>query len=136
MKLLKLLSIPVGFAIVKSITKRIDDQPKVTPKKVVPEGFTLGPAAGKQDFNIIGESFALVESLQPKSTVTGAVARPIAPLVPDFSKVETAIGKLDFTGFDASKFPKIGDISSLDFQTGLFDPAVQERLKSFKPGMK
>ena len=136
MKLIELLAIPVGFAIVKSITKRIDDQPKVTPKKVVPEGFTLGPAAGKQDFNIIGESFALVESLQPKSTVTGAVARPIAPLVPDFSKVDTAISKLDFSGFDPSKFPKIGDISSLNFQTGLFDPAVQERLRSFKPGMK
>ena len=136
MKLLELLAIPVGFAIVKSITKRIDDQPKVTPKKVIPKGFTLGPAAGKQDFNIIGESFALVESLQPKSTVTGAVARPIAPLVPDFSKVDTAISKLDFSGFDSSKFPKIGDISSLDFQTGLFDPAVQERLRSFKPGMK
>ena len=136
MKLLELLAIPVGFAIVRSITKRVEEQPKVTPKEVVPTGFTLGPAAGKQDFNIIGESFALVESLQPKSTVTGAVARPIAPLVPDFSKVETAISKLDFTPFDVSKFPKLGDISTLDFQTGLFDPAVQERLRSFKPGMK
>ena len=49
MKIVELLAIPVGFAIVKSITKRIDDQPKVTPKEVVPTGFTLGPAAASMD---------------------------------------------------------------------------------------
>ena len=49
MKLLELLSIPVGFAIVRSITKRIDEEPKVTPKEVVPAGFTLGPAAKSMD---------------------------------------------------------------------------------------
>ena len=49
MKLLELLAIPVGFAIVRSITKRVEEQPKVTPKEVVPTGFTLGPAAASMD---------------------------------------------------------------------------------------
>ena len=49
MKLLELLAIPVGFAIVRSITKRVEEEPKVTPKKVVPTGFTLGPAAASMD---------------------------------------------------------------------------------------
>ena len=44
-----MLAIPVGFAIVRSITKRVEDQPKVTPKEVVPTGFTLGPAAASMD---------------------------------------------------------------------------------------
>ena len=49
MKLIELLAIPVGFAIVRSITKRVEEQPKVTPKEVVPTGFTLGPAAASMD---------------------------------------------------------------------------------------
>jgi len=49
MKLIELLAIPVGFAIVRSITKRVEEQPKVTPKEVVPTGFTLGPAAASMN---------------------------------------------------------------------------------------
>ena len=49
MKLIELLAIPVGFAIVRSITKRVEEQPKVTPKEVVPTGFTVGPAASSMD---------------------------------------------------------------------------------------
>ena len=49
MRLVELLAIPVGFAIVRSIAKRVEDQPKVTPKEVVPTGFTLGPAAASMD---------------------------------------------------------------------------------------
>ena len=44
-----MLAIPVGFAIVRSITKRVEEQPKVTPKEVVTTGFTLGPAAASMD---------------------------------------------------------------------------------------
>tara|TARA_R110001599_G_scaffold27234_1_gene95858 strand:+ start:821 stop:1162 length:342 start_codon:yes stop_codon:yes gene_type:complete len=47
MKLVELLAIPVGFALVRSITKNIKDEP--APKKIVPTGFTLGPAAGSMD---------------------------------------------------------------------------------------
>jgi len=47
MKIVELLAIPIGFALVKSITKNIKDEP--APKKIVPTGFTLGPAAGSMD---------------------------------------------------------------------------------------
>ena len=49
-KLVALLSIPVGFALVRSITKSIDKEP--TPTQVEPlikNGFTLGPAAASMD---------------------------------------------------------------------------------------
>ncbi len=44
------LAIPIGFAVVRSLTKEIKDEP--APKPVVPQGFTLGPAAPKMDFNL------------------------------------------------------------------------------------
>ena len=47
MKIVELLAIPIGFALVKSITKNIKDEP--AQKKIVPTGFTLGPAAGSMD---------------------------------------------------------------------------------------
>jgi len=47
MKIVELLAIPIGFALVRSITKNIKDEP--APKKIVPTGFTLGPAAGSMD---------------------------------------------------------------------------------------
>ena len=56
MKLLELLAIPVGFAIVRSITKRIEEEPVVTPPEpVIP---TTGPAGPSiEDFKLIPESF-------------------------------------------------------------------------------
>jgi len=56
MKLLELLAIPVGFAIVRSITKRVEEQPTVTPPEpVIP---TTGPAGPSiEDFKLIPESF-------------------------------------------------------------------------------
>ena len=47
MRLTELLAIPIGFALVRSITKNIKDEP--APKKIVPTGFTLGPAAASMD---------------------------------------------------------------------------------------
>ena len=58
MKIVELLAIPIGFALVKSITKNIKDEP--APKDIIPkqEGFTLGPAGPAiTDFKIIPESF-------------------------------------------------------------------------------
>jgi hypothetical protein len=51
MKIVELLAIPIGFALVRSITKNIKDEP--APKKIVPTGFTLGPAAGSMDIKPI-----------------------------------------------------------------------------------
>ena len=138
MKLVELLAIPVGFAIVRSITKRVEEQPKVTPEKVVPEGFTLGPAAGIQDFNIIGESFGLVESLQPKSTITGAgptrklgFGTDVVPFFPEGAGDPSALKPLEGLAGLKPIIPVTG--LPTDFQTGFFDPGVQERLKTFKP---
>jgi len=50
MKIVELLAIPIGFALVRSITKSIDKEP--TPAQVEPlikNGFTLGPAAASMD---------------------------------------------------------------------------------------
>jgi len=135
-KLVELLAIPVGFAIVRSITKSVEAKPVVTPEPLIPEGFTLGPAAGKQDFNIIGESFALVESLQPKSTITGAgptrklgFGTDVVPFFPegagDPSLLKPVAGLAGLKGL-----PDFSGISSLNFQTGIFDPAVQARLRA------
>ena len=51
MKIVELLAIPIGFALVRSITKNIKDEP--APKKIIPTGFTLGPAAGSMDIKPI-----------------------------------------------------------------------------------
>ena len=51
MKLVELLAIPVGFALVRSITKSIDKEPKAKVTPILPKdkGFTLGPAAASMD---------------------------------------------------------------------------------------
>ena len=51
MKIVELLAIPIGFALVRSITKNVKDEP--APKDILPKqkGFTLGPAGGT-GFNI------------------------------------------------------------------------------------
>ena len=51
MKIVELLAIPIGFALVRSITKSVKDEPAAKP--IVPKqtGFTLGPAGGT-GFNI------------------------------------------------------------------------------------
>ena len=49
MKLVELLAIPIGFALVKSITKNIDKQPGPKQPGSKQLGFTLGPAAASMD---------------------------------------------------------------------------------------
>ena len=50
MKLVELLAIPVGFALVRSITKSIDKEPPLTQvEPLIKNGFTLGPAAASMD---------------------------------------------------------------------------------------
>ena len=91
MKLVELLAIPVGFAIVKSITKRVEEEPKVAPKEVVPTGFTLGPTTPSMDITPLIPKGAFeitpkqLEAFTPDRKVTipafepGAlIAQPIA----------------------------------------------------------
>ena len=94
MKIVELLAIPVGFAIVKSITKRIDDQPKVTPKEVVPTGFTLGPAAASMDIKpLIPEgAFKItptqLEAFTPDRKVTIPTFDPTLPIAKPIKEVK------------------------------------------------
>ena len=137
-KLIALLSIPVGFALVRSITKNVVDEP--APKPLVPkqEGFTLGPAAGSMDIAQLFPTGKITVGLPglgggtliPGGARSGGPSKPVGAdvVIPFFPK---QTGET-FTGvkIDPTKFPKIGNIKDLNFQTGLFDPAVQARLRA------
>jgi len=137
-KLVALLSIPVGFALVRSITKNVVDEP--APKPLVPkqEGFTLGPAAGSMDIAPLFPTGKITVGLPglgggttiPGGARSGGPSKPVGAdvVIPFFPK---QTGET-FTGvkIDPTKFPKIGNIKDLNFQTGLFDPAVQARLRA------
>jgi len=137
-KLIALLSIPVGFALVRSITKNVVDEP--APKPLVPkqEGFTLGPAAGSMDIAPLFPTGKITVGLPglgggtliPGGARSGGPSKPVGAdvVIPFFPK---QTGET-FTGvkIDPTKFPKIGNIKDLNFQTGLFDPAVQARLRA------
>ena len=90
MKIVELLAIPIGFALVKSITKNIKDEP--APKKIVPTGFTLGPAAGSMDIKpIIPEgAFKItptqLEAFTPERKVTIPKYDPGVPVAQPIAK--------------------------------------------------
>jgi hypothetical protein len=86
MKLVELLAIPVGFALVRSITKNVKDEP--APKDIIPKqtGFTLGPAAASMDIApIIPEgAFKItptqLEAFTPDRKVTVPTYDPSVPV--------------------------------------------------------
>ena len=84
MKIVELLAIPIGFALVRSITKNIKDEP--APKKIIPTGFTLGPAAGSMDIKpIIPENAFKItptqlEAFTPERKVTIPTFDPTLPI--------------------------------------------------------
>ena len=90
MKIVELLAIPIGFALVRSITKNIDDEPAAKPILPKDKGFTLGPAAASMDikpiipegaFKITQEQLAAFDPLKPVTRPafdpTALVAQPI-----------------------------------------------------------
>mgnify|MGYP005838510465 CR=1 FL=1 len=121
-----LLVIPVGLAIVKAAVDKIEDDksgltPFIPPAPVTP----VTP----------------IVPLIPTFTEPQPVTPPPPDPGPSKFRIEIPEGVIPFfpeqTGvppkgvnIDPTKFPKIGDISSLNFQTGLFDPAVQARLRA------
>jgi hypothetical protein len=87
MKIVELLAIPIGFALVRSITKNIDDEPAAKPILPKDKGFTLGPAAGSMDikpiipegaFKITQEQLA---AFDPGRAVTIPTFDPTLPIV-------------------------------------------------------
>ena len=137
-KLVALLSIPIGFALVRSITKNVVDEPASKPLVPKQEGFTLGPAAGSMDIAPLFPTGKITIGLPglgggttiPGGARSGGPSKPVGAdvVIPFFPK---QTGET-FTGvkIDPTKFPKIGNIKDLNFQTGLFDPAVQARLRA------
>jgi len=146
-KLVELLAIPVGFALVRSLTKSIEDEPAAKPILPKDKGFTLGPKGGSMDIAPLfpdGFFFSLpglggTKPTTPRIKHTGpttkfGVGTDVVPFFPkgagDPSLLKPVAGLAGL-----KDIPKI-DISKIKpnaFTTGLFDPGVQERLKTFKP---
>ena len=74
-KLAALVAIPLGLLALKRLQKEFPDDP--TPKKLVPEGFTLGPAGTNMD---IAPLFP--EGLQLTTKIPGGAAKATGPTVP------------------------------------------------------
>ena len=135
-KLQTALAIPIALFALKAITKSVTDTK--TPSKLIPEGFTMGPAGTDMDIAPLFPTGKITVGLPglgggttiPGGARSGGPAKPIGAdvVIPFFPK---QTGKT-FTGvkIDPTKFPKIGNIKDLNFQTGLFDPAVQARLRA------
>ena len=74
-KLAALVAIPLGLLALKRLQKQFPDDP--TPKKLVPEGFTLGPSGTNMD---IAPLFP--EGLQLTTRIPGGAAKATGPTVP------------------------------------------------------
>jgi hypothetical protein len=122
-KLGALVAIPLGLFAIKQLQKQFPDEKD--PKPVITES-------------------VFPEKLQLTPLIPGGAAKatgPTVPLgmgtdvVPFFPKSAETAGK-EFAAKDPfaglKDLPKFGDISSLNFQTGLFDPEVQARLRARK----
>jgi len=137
-KLAALVAIPLGLFALKRLQKEFPDDP--TPKKLVPEGFTLGPAGTNMD---IAPLFP--EGLQLTTRIPGGAAKATGPtvrlgmdtdVVPFFP--DTAAGAAEeFAAkkpFEFGVFPKI-DLSQIKpgtFTSGIFDPEYQAKLRNLK----
>jgi len=126
-KLIALLSIPVGFALVRSITANVkDDKSGLTP---------FIPSAPDTPTTIVPliptfDKPRAVIPLPPAPTKFKVdIPEGVVPFFPkgagDPSLLKPVAGLAGLAGL-----PKFGDISKLNFQTGLFDPAVQARLRA------
>jgi len=135
-KLAALVAIPLGLLALKRLQKEFPDTPK-------PVGFTMGPAGTDLSIPIFPDPGPTGFNIFELNKIPGGAAKATGPtvrlgmdtdVVPFFP--DTAAGAAEeFAAkkpFEFGVFPKIGDISSLDFQTGLFDPEVQARLRAQK----
>ena len=137
-KLAALVAIPLGLLALKRLQKEIPDDP--TPKKLVPEGFTLGPAGTNMD---IAPLFP--EGLQLTTRIPGGAAKATGPTVPlgmgtdavPFFPDTAAGAAAEFAAkkpFEFGVFPKI-DLSLIKpgtFTSGIFDPEYQAKLRNLK----
>jgi hypothetical protein len=131
-KLQTALAIPIALFALKAITKSVTDTE--TSSKLIPEGFTMGPAGTNMD---IAPLFP-TGKLELTTTIPGGAAKatgPTVPLgmgtdvVPDFGFVE-GISTLDFSGLAGLKdLPK--------FDPGALPPGgIKFDLATLLQGMK
>ena len=137
MKLVELLAIPVGFAIVRSLTKRVDEEPVVTPEPLIPEGLSVGPAGGT-GFDIAPLFPTGKLELTTRQTTgikhTGpttkfGVGTDVVPFFPEGAGDPSLLKPVAGLAGLKPIIPVTG-LPTNFFQTGIFDPAVQARLRA------
>jgi len=135
-KLVELLAIPVGFALVRSITKRVEAEPVVTPEPLIPEGFTLGPKGGSMDIAPLFPTGKLELTTRLSTGVkhTGpttkfGVGTDVVPFFPKGAGDPSALKPVAGLAGVKPIIPVTG-LPTNFFQTGIFDPAVQARLRA------
>ena len=136
------LAIPIALFALKAFTKAIPETK--TPTKPATTGFTLGPAGTDMDIAPLFPDGLFVSlpglggtrPTGPTRKATGpttkfGVGTDVVPFFPKGAGDPSLLKPLE--GLAGLKdLPKFGDISSLNFQTGLFDPKVQARLRAQK----
>jgi len=135
-KLVELLAIPVGFAIVRSLTKSVEAKPVVTPEPLIPEGFTLGPKGGSMDIAPLFPTGKLELTTRLSTGVkhTGpttkfGVGTDVVPFFPKGAGDPLLLKPVAGLAGLKPIIPVTG-LPTNFFQTGIFDPDVQARLRA------
>ena len=124
-KLGTLVAIPLGLFAIKQLQKQFPDEKD--PEPILPEG--------KDDTMPIVPLWPPTPVVIPPQVPSKIKIDIPEGIVPFFPETAVTAGK-EFAAKDPfaglKDLPKFGDISSLNFQTGLFDPEVQARLRAKK----
>jgi len=134
-KLTALIAIPLGLLALKRLQEKFPDDPN--PKKIIPEGFTLGPAAGpivdifpKGPIGtvgaVVGPTTGIVHT-GPSKPIGADVVIPFFPETAVTAAAEFAAKK----PFNFGIFPAL-DLSGIGkdtFTTGFFNPEFQAGLR-------
>jgi hypothetical protein len=129
-RLAELAGAAIAFVAIKRLTDAKPTAVTATPaaKPLIQQGFVTGPAATGQDFSILPKSLAPTQvgpSIDPLMP-TGPIKQPSAD-IPKFVPFDILGGRT----IDKSKLPK-EPLPTNFFQTGIFDPAVQAKLRARK----
>jgi len=130
-KLAALVAIPLGLFALKRLQEKFPDDP--TPKKIIPEGFTLGPAVNgdwTQFFPetlpstigaVVGPTTGIVATGPTVPLGRGQVWTPLFPDTAATAAEEFAAKKpfeFDFTGL---RLQDIGEYKPFTLDDGMFD---------------
>ena len=127
-KLTALIAIPIALLGLKRLQETIKDEPTTAP--LIPQGFTIGPAATGQDFNLLPttlEPTQVAPSIDPLLP-TGPIKQPSAE-IPKFVPFDI-LG----SGGDASGLKDI-DFTFKPFG-GLLSPEAQANIARYQASLK